>query len=198
MKYFKYIGLAILILLAVAGLLSLSSLWHRWQTSTTEVTADVLLERIEKVIKLTAVEGNFSEIYNYKHHLLADVWPMRKKALVRVKARVAVGYDFEQLVIDVNEEKKVITIRNFPEPKILSIEHDMDYYNFENGLFNMITNKDITQMGIEAKQFIALKAQESDLFAKAEEQKNELLQMLSLTMQPSGWRLDYPPPKLKD
>ncbi len=192
MRYLKIILLAILSLLAILGILSISNFWHKWTNPKTEVSATVLLERIEKVVKLTTVEGTFSEIYNYKNHIVADIWPLRKKALVRIKAKVAVGYNFDDLIIDINPEKHTISIPNFPDPEILSIEHDMDYYNFENGFFNMITNKDITEMGIEAKKFIADKAIESDLFERAEEQKMELFDMLRLAMEASGWKLIYP------
>ena len=189
MKYLKILTLSLLTFLAVVGLWSISDYWYKWTNPKTEVSATVLLERIEKVVKLTTVEGNFTEIYNYKNHITADIWPLRKKALVRVNAKVAVGYNFENLSINVNHEEHTITIEKFPNPEILSIEHDMDYYNFENGLFNMITNKDITDMGIEAKQFIADKAIESDLFERAEEQKSELFDMLAMAMQVSGWKL---------
>ena len=192
MRYLKIILLAILSLLAILGILSISNFWHKWTNPKTEVSATVLLERIEKVVKLTTVEGTFSEIYNYKNHIVADIWPLRKKALVRIKAKVAVGYNFDDLIIDINPEKHTISIPNFPDPEILSIEHDMDYYSFENGFFNMITNKDITEMGIEAKKFIADKAIESDLFERAEEQKMELFDMLRLAMEASGWKLIYP------
>lgn len=192
MRYLKIILLGIVSLLAILGILSISNFWQKWANPKTEVSATVLLERIEKVVKLTTVEGNFSEIYNYKNHIVADIWPLRKKALVRIKAKVAVGYNFDDLIIDINSETRTISIPNFPEPEILSIEHDMDYYNFENGFFNMITNKDITEMGIEAKKFIADKAIESDLFERAEEQKMELFDMLRLAMEASGWKLIYP------
>lgn len=153
------------------------------------VSSVVVLDRVEKVMKLVTVEGNFSEIYDYKHHIFADIWPFRKKALVRVKARVMVGYDFESVTIDVDEENKTIVLKGPLQPEILSIEHDLDYYNFENGLFNLITNRDITEMGARAKEFIEDKARESDLFKQAEEQKNDILELLELSLEASGWTL---------
>lgn len=198
MKYLKYLAFSILLLFAIIGLLSISNTWQKWTSPRTEVSATVLLERIEKVVKLTAVEGSFSEIYNYKNHIMADIWPLRKKALVRIQANVAVGYNFEDLQIDIDDASKTITISSFPQPQILSIDHNLDYYNFENGLFNMISNKDITAMGEEAKEFISTKATESDLFEKAEEQKGELFEMLQLAMSASGWKLILPESILMD
>ena len=187
----KKILIGLLIMLAAIGVFSMYRYWSDWGPKK-EVEAAVLLDRVEKVMKLVTVEGSFSEIYDYKHHVVADIWPFRKKALVRVNAKVLVGYDFERVNIQLDHDQRTIRITNLPPPEILSIEHDMDYYNFENGLFNMITNKDITEMGFEAKEFIAEKAAESDLFAQAEEQRKELFEILSLAIEASGWQLDVP------
>jgi hypothetical protein len=157
--------------------------------SKEEVSAVVVLERVEKVLKLVTVEGNFSEIYDYQHHVFADIWPFRKKALIRVKARVMVGYDLEKATISVDEATKTVLISGDLQPEILSIEHDLDYYNFENGLFNVITNRDITDMGVRAKAFIEEKAKESDLFRQAEAQKQDMFDFLKLSLASSGWTL---------
>ena len=187
--WIKRITAVVVLLLAVYGATRLIQYWTKMGAQE-EVKAVVLLERVEKVMKLVTVEGSFSEIYDYKHHLIADIWPFRKKALIRINARVLVGYDFEKVVITADEQSRTITIENIPPPEILSIEHDMDYYNFENGLFNLITNKDITEMGFEAKEFISGKARESDLFDKAEEQRKDLFEILALAVEASGWKLE--------
>jgi len=189
MRWIKRVAFGILIALGALGIYNIYSFFAD-KGPKKEVVATVLLERIEKVVKLVTVEGNFSEIYDYKHHFIADIWPFRKKALVRINAKVLVGYDFEKVKIVTDEDTRTIRISNLPNPEILSIEHDMDYYNFENGLFNMITNKDITEMGFEAKDFIAKRATESDLFIQAEKQRRELFELLELAMHNSGWTLE--------
>ncbi len=163
-------------------------LWEK-RRSVDIVSSDVILQRAEKVFQLVTVEGNFAEIYNYENHVFADLWPFRKKALVQVNAQVLVGYDFESVTFDIDEDNKVITLQGDLSPEILSIEHDVKSYDFENGLFNMITDRDITQMGFEAKDFIREKAENSDLYDKAEEQKTELLDMLTWMLKASGWEL---------
>ena len=190
MKLLKYTLFALVVGLSVVGIISIYLHFNPLK-SHTDVSSNVMLERIKKVVKLTTVEGNFSEIYNYKNHVIADVWGLRKKALIRVTATVAVGYDFENIKFTLDEATKTITISEMPYPQILSIDHDVDYYNIENGLFNMISIDDITKMGIQAKEFIAEKAAGSDLFLQAEEQREELFEILALAMQSSGWSLDY-------
>ena len=188
MKIAKNIALGLLTLMAIFGAYQLYRIIVP-STPKKEVSATVLLEKIEKVVKLTTVEGSFSEIYNYKQHNLADLWPFRKKALVRINAKVSVGYDFERLTIEVDEAAKRIIIKNIPEPEILSIEHDLDFYNIENGLFNMITNEDFTEMGFEAKKFIKDKVAETTLFEEAEEQRKELFEMLFLAQRLGEWEI---------
>jgi hypothetical protein len=186
----KNIGLILLTALAMYGLISFIQIWKK-PTSVEEISSVVVLDRVEKVFKLIAVEGNFSEIYSYKHHYFADIWPFRKQALIRVTAKVMVGYDLENLRIDVDEDRRTVTIIGNLNPEILSIEDDMNYYNFENGLFNVITNQDITDMSARAKDFIEEKALESDLFDQAEEQRKELLDLLTISLEASGWTLSF-------
>ena len=188
MKWIKRIGLGLLILLGLIGIYAIINFFGD-RSPKKQVSSTVLLERVEKVVKLVTVEGSFSEIYDYKHHYLADIWPFRKKALVRINAKVLVGYDFDKMSIHVDDRLRLLTVESLPPPEIVSIEHDMDYYNFENGLFNMITNKDITEMGFEAKDFITDKAEESDLFEQAEDQRKQLFEVLALAIEASGWKL---------
>ncbi len=188
MKIVKPIIYAIVLVFALTGVYYMYQIFSP-PKGKEEVNAVVVLDRVEKVMKFVTVEGNFSEIYDYRHHVFADIWPFRKKALVRVKARVLIGYDLEKTSIHVDEATRTVRLDGALRPEILSIEHDLDYYNFENGLFNLITNRDITEMGARAKEFIEEKARESDLFMQAEQQKTEVLELLRLSLEASGWQL---------
>lgn len=57
----------------------------------------VLLEKIQAVAKLTTVEGHFTEVYNYSEYQGYFTLLWNKKALVRVRATVAAGYDLGNL-----------------------------------------------------------------------------------------------------
>jgi len=177
MSLFKNILLVLITVLACFGIYSI---YHKMTTikDVEEISSTILLERVEKVFKLVTVEGNFNEIYNYENHVFADIWPFRKKALVQVNAKVSVGYDFESVKFIVDEDNKTLTLDGDLYADILSIDHNVKSYDFESGLFNPISDRDITKMGAEAKEFIKEKAEGSDLYSQAEEQKAELLEML--------------------
>lgn len=155
-----------------------------------EVAAQVLLERVQTVAKLITVEGYFSEIYDYKDHYYFDISPFQKKALLRVKAKVSVGYDLEQMKIEANEATKTLIISNMPDPEILSIDHEIDYYDLQNGVFNSFTNKELTQLNQNAKDLIEKNARESTLFEQAENQSAEMMEMIKFMVESAGWTVE--------
>ena len=197
MKKYKNIFILIIFLVALAV-----AWWTGFKSSmfkhVQEENATVLLNRIEKVMKLVAVEGNISEIYDYKDYMSFDIAPFRKKALVRVNAKVSAGYDFEKMEVTVDESSKSIIVRNFPEAEILSIDHDLDYYDLSQGTFNRFTNEDYNMINSRAKSYVAEKAKDSDLLQAAEEQKQELLDMINLLVQAGGWTLNVKEPVFLD
>ena len=161
----------------------------------------IVLEKIKQVTKLITVEGNISELYSYKDYYSYDFSPFRKKALIRVNAKVSAGYDFEKMQINVKPNLKLIEINNFPQPEILSIDHNLDYYDISEGVFNSFEPEDLNKLNKEAKSKIENSALNSDLLQRAKDQKDDLIQMLSLLIENSGYELqikEQEPLKLKD
>lgn len=177
----------------IAGLILLAFMLRTWMsqmvTHKETVQADVLLNSVEKVMKLIAVEGYFSEIYDYKDYYFSDFMPFRKKALVRVKAKVSMGYNLNRINIRSDQATHTIHIGPLPEVEILSIDHDLDYYDVTEGVFNYFTEEDFSKLSANAKELIRTKAQKSQLKAQAEAQSAEMLEMLDLLIHNSGWKL---------
>ncbi|MEZ4954561.1 MAG: DUF4230 domain-containing protein [Saprospiraceae bacterium] len=151
--------------------------------------ATVLIEKIQSVTKLITIEGFFSEIYDYQDYYGYDLTMFRKKALIRVKAKVSVGYDLEKIKITSLPESKTIVMSELPPPELLSLEHDLDYYDIQEGMFNSFTRDDYNKLNANAKEFIRQKAQESKLFDQAQLQKNKLFEMIHLLVESAGWQL---------
>lgn len=188
MKIWKYVVIPLMVLLAI------SAAWYSGYKSSlfqkkAEESSTVLLNRIEKVMKLVTVEGHISEVYSYKDHVTFDFSPFRKKALIRVNAKASIGYDFEKVVFDIDESTKTITINDFPEPEVLSIDHDLDYYDISQGTFNTFTNEDYNKINKRAKDYVKTLANEGDLIDSAKEQKEELISTLQLLLNGLGWKL---------
>ncbi|MEO1258107.1 MAG: DUF4230 domain-containing protein [Bacteroidota bacterium] len=184
-----------LILISLGILLAfyLGSRFNNWLDSKveTKVTEDaaILIEKIQTATKLITIEGFFSEIYDYQDYYGYDLSVFRKKALIRVKAKVSVGFDLEKIRITSLPEEKIIVIGSIPPAELLSLEHDLDYYDMQEGIFNTFTKEDYNKLNANAKEFIRKKAQESQLFDQAALQKNKLFEMIRLMVESSGWTL---------
>ncbi len=191
-------------LFAIVGLLSVFALgfFIAWQIAQPraarieETSADVLLEKVKSVAKLVTVEGYFSEVYSHKDyikvidmfpHMLKDIPAFRKKALVRVKGKVSVGYDLDRMRIDLDPETRTLRLSNLPRPDIISIEHDLEYYDLTEGTFNQFTAEDYSKLNARAKNIIEQQARQSDLFDQAEAQGNQIIDMITFLAEEAGW-----------
>jgi hypothetical protein len=184
-KFFFYLILS----LAALG----AAWWFGAKTSflspVTSVNSTVLLEKVKLVTKLVSVEGHFSEIYEKNEAYEYDLFNLfSKKILLRVKAKVSVGYNFTSLNITVDSLTKTVTLNEFPEPEILSIDHDLDYYDIQEGTFNSFTANEYNVINKEAKSLILKKTQESDLLQQAQEQKKVYIDMLTMAVRSMGWK----------
>lgn len=153
----------------------------------------ILLDKIKKVCKFITVEGDFAEIYHYedvKERFLKLV-SSRKKALVVINAKAYVGFDFNKVTLEANQDTKTVIIKSFPHPEILSIETNLNYYDKKDGYFNKFEAADLTALNEEAKQHILEKVPESGLFNVAKQEALESLQLVENIVQTIGWTLDY-------
>lgn len=162
---------------------------HLFEAQKAESTT-LVLEKIKTVTKLISVEGQFSELYNYKESYEYDFFNLfSKKIILRVNAKVSVGYDFEKVNITTDSITKTVTLNELPHPEILSIDHDLDYYDISEGTFNKFTVEEYNMINKKAKALIAAKAKNTPLIATAEKQKEEYLRMMDMALKSGGWKL---------
>ena len=182
------------LILGVIGTYWLYSLFRKKQSrELTEVQSHVLLEKIKSVCKLIAVEGDFAEIYRYentKERFLSLV-SSKKKALIVINAKAQIGYDLKKLILSADTNSKKIILTSFPEPEILSIEPELDFYDIKNGMFNAFTPNDLTLLNQEAKQHIREKIPESGLMQTAKNEALEAILLIESIVETIGWKLDY-------
>lgn len=139
-------------------------------------SSHTVVESMRKVFKIVCAEGQFNELYDYEEtKKILGFIPSKKKALVIVKAKVLVGYDFEKLSWEKDEVNKKIKLVNFPEAEILSIETDYKYYNMEENIFDMFSREDLSNIQQNGKRQVELAALQSGLPKMAAEQMRTLL-----------------------
>ncbi len=147
-----------------------------------------VVESIRKVFKIVFAEGHFSELYNFEDtKKIFGFIPSTKRALVIIKAKVLVGYDFEKCVWETDETNHKIKLVSFPEPEILSIEPDYLYYNFDEGIFNLLGREDLTRIQANGKKQVEIAAIKSHLPKIAADQMRTIL---TEVVQSKNWQLE--------
>lgn len=169
-------------------------MWYYMKSQFFEVknaeNTTLVLEKIKTVTKLISVEGQFSELYNHKEYYEYDFFNLfTKKILLRVTAKVSVGYDFEKVNLSIDSLNRTVTLNELPQAEVLSIDHDIDYYDISEGTFNSFTPEEYNAIQRKAKAFIAEKAKSTSLIAEAEKQKSEYLKMMEMALKSGGWKL---------
>jgi hypothetical protein len=182
-------GLLILGLLLGAVIMFL--IWRLNSSGTKGIVTEsshTVLESVRKVFKIVLAEGVFNELYNYEEtKKLFRLIPSTKRALVIIQAKVLVGFNFEKCVWDIDETNRKIKLVSFPEPEILSIESDYKYYNFDEGIFNLLSREDLTRIQVNGKKQVEMAAIKSDLPKMAAEQMRT---MLLEVVQSKNWQIE--------
>lgn len=166
----------------------------------TEEQSVILLEKIRNVSKLITVESDFSEIMHYSDakNMLLNLVSSHKKAIVLANSKVMVGFDMKQMRINPDPSKKLLTITHFPNPQVLSIETDVEYYDVSNGLFNKFAAADLTQLNKKIKENIELKIPQSGVLQSAQDKALETVKMIEQIVDTFGWKLSYKELQLLD
>ncbi len=160
---------------------------------TIEVQSTVLLERIKNVCKLISVEGDFTEIYKYENtrERFLSMVSSKKKALIVINAKVHIGYDLQRIRLEANNAKKKIVLSSFPQPQILSIEPQLEFYDIKNGFFNAFTPNDLTSLNQEAIKHIRDRIPQSGLMDTARKEALEAILLMEKLVETIGWKLEY-------
>ncbi|HQW70370.1 MAG: DUF4230 domain-containing protein [Saprospiraceae bacterium] len=192
MKYI--VGLIAMLILFTSGYFFSQWLQLR-QAEKNQISSEVILNRIKEVSKLVTVEGYFSEMYNYKNYYNLEWSMFTKKALVRVKAKVSMGVDLNKVNIKLDNVNKVISMDRLPEPEIISLDHDIDYYDITEGTFNTFTPEDFNKINSDAKDYIRKVAIQSELPARAKLQSQKSIETIKLIAESAGWTVKISQPQ---
>ena len=186
----KWLWIFSLIGALVLGMI-LAQWWYRPAKVHSSITQEALLQKVQKVFKLVTVEGSFLEIYDYQDFYYYDWAPFRKKALVKVQSEVSLGYDLDQLHIEIDEQERIVMIRNIPGPTILSMDVRPSFYDLQEGAFNSFGPKDHNKLMKDIRAMVERDVWESRLSQQAQEQMHEMLSLLSDLLRNQGWSVQW-------
>lgn len=188
METFFIIILSILVTLGIVTVVRQFKL--KKQTNSQSI---ILLDKIKKVCKFITVEGDFAEIYHYEDvkEKFLKLITSRKKALVVINAKAHVGFDLSKIQMDSDIKTKTVKLFHFPQPEVLSIETDLNYYDKSDGMFNKFEASDLTELHNEAKLHIMNKVPESGLYGIAKKEALETVLLIENIVETIGWKLDF-------
>lgn len=189
MKNIRNVLLILLTILIVAGIFGGLSWIKSFEHRNVIQQSDIILNQVQNVQKLITVEGYFTEIYSHKDYYKFDISPLRKKALVRVKAKASVGVDLANLQPWTNPQTKTLHIQKFPQPEILSLDHRLDYYDITEGTFNFFSTTDYNAINQNARNFIEDKIHSSEMMSQARDQSQTILETITALVEGMGWSL---------
>ena len=90
-----------------------------------------------------------------------------------------------------NNKTRTVTLTNFPEPQLMSVETDFSYYDKKQGWANPFTASDLTVIINEAKQHIIDKVPQSGLMEEASKQAIDTICLIETLVETINWKLDY-------
>ena len=190
-----------IIIISVLATLGLVTVYKQWRSrKRTTSQSVILLDKIKRVCKFITVEGDFAEIYHYEEvkEKFLKLISSKKKALVVINAKAHVGFDLNKIRMNSNPKTKTVVLSHFPQPEILSIETNINYYDKQDGMFNKFEAADLTELNVKAKEHILDKIPESGLYDTARLEAVEAIHLIENLVETIGWRLDYSALKIEN
>jgi hypothetical protein len=181
----------------IIGVLISGLVWYYIKTKQSEkltrTQSVILLDKIKRVCKFITVEGDFTEIYHHEDvkEKFLKLLSSKKKALIVIKAKAHIGFDLSKIIITANGKSKTVILSQFPQPEVLSIETQLNYYDIKNGVFNKFEAEDLTALTAQTKTHIQTKIPESGLFLAAQREALEAINIMQQIVETIGWQLDY-------
>ncbi len=152
----------------------------------------LIQEQINNVGKLVVTEGHFSEVITYQQSksMFNNWYNPNKKAVVIVNADVTVAYDLSKIEFDIDNENKILRIKNIPKEEI-KISPELEYYDMDSDFLNPFEAEDYNKIAETVKSSIAKKVEQSDLKSNAENRLISELSKFFILTNSLGWELQY-------
>lgn len=178
------------ILVFIVGFL-IAKYWYQKkdnQQQTEEIK--VVVSSINNLSKLVVSSGNFSEVYNFKDSkkYFYDYVSFDKEAIVTVNANVEVGYNLEELDIQIDSLAKKIYINKIPKEEV-NISPDIKYFDLKQSQFNAFSKEELNKIN---KKSIDKIKETAELTALKNNAKNRFFEEISKIYRLSaiyGWEV---------
>lgn len=190
--------LAALILLALLACLCFGAgiFWMNRQNPPSEITADLLVNRIQQAQQLVTVKYFYTNMGKFEDSSKFYGWRIPfsgKSFLVSYDGKISAGVDLGRVTVQKEGERVTVSL---PKPQVLAHEIDQDslkVYDESRNIFNQISVQDYAQFSLEQQQAMEQKAIEGGLLEEAKGSAERALTGLLTAMEPEGehWQIDF-------
>lgn len=190
--------LAALILLALLACLCFGAgiFWMNRQNPPSEITADLLVNRIQQAQQLVTVKYFYTNMGKFEDSSKFYGWRIPfsgKSFLVSYDGKISAGVDLGRVTVQKEGERVTVSL---PKPQVLAHEIDQEslkVYDESRNIFNQISVQDYAQFSLEQQQAMEQKAIEGGLLEEAKGSAERALTGLLTAMEPEGehWQIDF-------
>ncbi|PIE48552.1 MAG: hypothetical protein CSA39_07195 [Flavobacteriales bacterium] len=160
--------------------------------ATLKENTALIEQQIKQVGKLIVTEGHFSQVYNYRNSksVFGNLIAANKRALVVVNAYVTVNYDLSEIIYDIDQENKILTVKYIPKEDI-KISPELEYYDIQADYLNPFGASDYNKIKDDVNRELLQKLKQSPLQKNAKTRLLEELSKLYILTNSMGWTLHY-------
>jgi hypothetical protein len=182
------IGVVILLLVGVPLYISKRNSYRKKREEILNTGSAALIERIRNVFQGVATETFFSEVYDSESkRSFLNVFEINGVALLVIKAKVRVGYDFSGLEWYRHATREKIYINRFPAADVFSIEPEIQFYDTRRGWLHTLDSETDRKTLEEAREIIKERILESDIPVATGKQIRFMINQLADAM---GWEVE--------
>ncbi len=178
-----------LLLAFLCGWLSHGIYLHNAAPSIEE-RAVVVEEQVRKIARLATVEQSYSQFFNHKEVGYIDLPIFNKSVMIRARARVVMGFDLEDIQVEVDETSRRVLIRNWPAPSEIAFEVDSEYFDIDQGFFNGFETQELNAVSDRMKSVLRSRIDTAALAVACYAQADDLLSVIDDNLAMSGWRIE--------
>ena len=135
------------ILVFLSGFLIAKFWYQKDQNTHKEEQIEVVVNSLKNLKKLVVSSASFSEVYDYSDSkkYFYDFVSFDKKAIVTVDAKVEVGYDLNELDIQIDSLQKRIYINKIPKEEV-NISPNVKYFDLQQSSFNTFNEAELNKI----------------------------------------------------
>lgn len=148
-------------------------------TTSTENFSSTVSERVVKILQLSTLEYNYTDVVSYKEskkYNKLNIPFTEKKFLIKYTGYLKAGVDLSDVAVDIKDPTTIhITINHAKITDNVINEEDLYVYDEKESLFNQLKIEDVYDVLVDEKQKTETKVIENGFLQEADQRSKDLI-----------------------